>query len=48
VFDQSARHLQLVVVGSDDQGGSAGPLLGSASTDVVPTACIPVIVAGQH
>jgi nucleotide-binding universal stress UspA family protein len=48
VSDQSARHLQLVVVGSDDLGGSAGLLLGSASTDVIPTACIPVIVAGQH
>ena len=48
LINQSARHLQLVVVGSDDVGGSAGLLLGSASTDVVPTACIPVIVAGQH
>ena len=48
LFDQSARHLQLVVVGIDGLGGFAGVLLGCASTDVVPAACIRVIVARQH
>jgi hypothetical protein len=36
------------VVRVDGLGGFAAMLLGAASTDVVPTAYIPVIVARQH
>jgi nucleotide-binding universal stress UspA family protein len=36
------------VVGVDGLGGFAAMLLGAAGTDVIRTACVPVIVARQH
>ncbi len=42
------KALPAAVVGVDGLGGFAARLLGAASTDVVRTACVPVIVARQH